>query len=45
MHERHLDELPTLCLQAGFERAEAKRDLAGLPRLAVAHMAGEPHPT
>jgi len=45
MHERHLDELPTLCLQAGFERAEAKRDLAGLPRLAVAHMAGGPHPT
>jgi release factor glutamine methyltransferase len=44
MHERHLDELPGLCLQAGFERAEARRDLAGLPRLVVAHMAGGPHP-
>ncbi|ABS28392.1 peptide chain release factor N(5)-glutamine methyltransferase [Anaeromyxobacter sp. Fw109-5] len=44
MHERHLDELPRLCLQAGFERAEARRDLAGLPRLVVAHMAGGPRP-
>jgi release factor glutamine methyltransferase len=40
MHERHLEVLPRLCLAAGFERAEAKRDLAGLPRLVVAHMAG-----
>jgi len=45
MHERHLDELPRLCLDAGFERAEARRDFAGLPRLVVAHMAGRPHPT
>ncbi|WP_242342097.1 peptide chain release factor N(5)-glutamine methyltransferase [Anaeromyxobacter terrae] len=44
MHERHLDELPSLCLQAGFECAEARRDHAGLPRLGVAHMAGGPHP-
>ncbi len=40
MHERHLEVLPRLCLAAGFERAEARRDLAGLPRLVVAHMAG-----
>lgn len=45
MHERHLDEVPRLCLHAGFERAEARRDLAGLPRLAVAHMAGGARPT
>ncbi|WP_242337193.1 MULTISPECIES: peptide chain release factor N(5)-glutamine methyltransferase [unclassified Anaeromyxobacter] len=44
MHEGHLAELPSLCLQAGFERAEARRDHAGLPRLVVAHMAGGPHP-
>lgn len=40
MHERHLEPLPRLCLAAGFARAEARRDLAGLPRLVVAHMAG-----
>jgi release factor glutamine methyltransferase len=44
MHESHLDALPALCLAAGFERAEARRDLAGLPRLTVASMAGERRP-
>ncbi len=40
MHESHLHDLPAICLQHGFERAEPRRDLAGLPRLVVAHMAG-----
>jgi len=40
MHEDHLDALPRICLEAGFARAEACRDLAGLPRYVVAHMAG-----
>jgi release factor glutamine methyltransferase len=40
MHEGHLDALPRICLEAGFARAEARRDLAGLPRYVVAHMAG-----
>jgi release factor glutamine methyltransferase len=40
MHESHLDVLPRLCLEAGFARAEARRDLAGLPRFTVAFMAG-----
>lgn len=40
MHETHLEALPRLCLEAGFARAEARRDLAGLPRLVVATMAG-----
>jgi len=44
MHESHLDALPALCLESGFARAEARRDLAGLPRFVVAHMAGEPRP-
>ncbi len=44
MHESHLDALPSICLQNGFARAEARRDLANLPRLVVAHMAGEPGP-
>jgi release factor glutamine methyltransferase len=44
MHESHLHELPALCLQAGFQRAEPHRDLAGLPRYVVAHMAGGPGP-
>lgn len=42
MHESHLHELPAICLQSGFQRAEPHRDLAGLPRFVVAHMAGEP---
>ena len=44
MHESHLDALPAICLGCGFARAEARRDLAGLPRLVVAHVAGEPGP-
>jgi release factor glutamine methyltransferase len=40
MHESHAEALPALCLAAGFERAEARRDLAGLPRLVVAALAG-----
>jgi release factor glutamine methyltransferase len=44
MHETHADVLPRLCLAAGFARAEARRDLAGLPRLTVAHVAGAPAP-
>jgi release factor glutamine methyltransferase len=39
MHESHLETLPALCRAAGFARAEARRDLAGLPRLTVATMA------
>src|SRR5512138_1387378 len=44
MHESHLDALPAICLECGFARAEPGRDLAGLPRLVVAHMAGGPLP-
>ncbi len=44
MHESHLDALPAICLECGFARAEARRDLAGLPRLVVAHVAGGPGP-
>jgi release factor glutamine methyltransferase len=44
MHESHLDALPSLCLELGFARAEARRDLAGRPRLVVAHLAGDPGP-
>jgi release factor glutamine methyltransferase len=40
MHESHLEALPALCRAAGFASAEARRDLAGLPRLTVARMAG-----
>ncbi len=36
MHETHERTLPALCLDAGFATAEARRDLAGLPRLVVA---------
>ncbi len=36
MHESHCDHLPRLCLAAGFARAEAREDLAGLPRFVVA---------
>jgi release factor glutamine methyltransferase len=39
MHESHEASLPALCRAAGFERAEPRRDLAGLPRLVVARMA------
>jgi len=44
MHESHAGALPRLCLEAGFARAEARRDLAGLPRYTVASMAGGPSP-
>jgi release factor glutamine methyltransferase len=44
MHESHAEALPRLCLEAGFARAEARRDLAGLPRLTLAAMAGAPNP-
>jgi release factor glutamine methyltransferase len=44
MHESHLDALPQICLECGFARAEARRDLAGLPRFTVAHVAGDPGP-
>ena len=44
MHETHLEALPALCLAAGFATAEARRDLAGLPRLTVARMAAAPAP-
>jgi release factor glutamine methyltransferase len=40
MHETHAEALPRLCREAGFAHAEARRDLAGLPRLTVARMAG-----
>ncbi len=42
MHETHAEVLPGLCLAAGFAKAEARRDLAGLPRLTVATVAGSP---
>lgn len=42
MHESHADVLPGLCLEAGFETAEARPDLAGLPRYTVAFVAGGP---
>jgi release factor glutamine methyltransferase len=40
VHETHAEVLPQLCLEAGFARAEARKDLAGLPRLVVGVMAG-----
>ncbi len=40
MHESHREALPRLCLEAGFERAEANKDLAGLWRYLVAKMPG-----
>ena len=42
MHESHEASLPALCLAAGFATAEARRDLAGLPRYTVARMAAAP---
>ncbi len=44
MHESHEASLPALCLAAGFASAEARKDLAGLPRMTVARMAGAPTP-
>ncbi|HET9595620.1 MAG TPA: peptide chain release factor N(5)-glutamine methyltransferase [Anaeromyxobacteraceae bacterium] len=40
MHESHVEALPALCRAAGFARAEARRDLAGLPRLCLARAMG-----
>lgn len=40
MHESHRESLPRLCLEAGFERAEARQDLAGLWRYVVARLPG-----
>jgi release factor glutamine methyltransferase len=39
MHESHEASLPALCLAAGFATAEARKDLAGLPRLTIARTA------
>jgi len=39
MHESHEASLPALCLAAGFATAEARSDLAGLPRVTVARTA------
>jgi release factor glutamine methyltransferase len=44
MHESHAEVMPGLCLAAGFASAETRRDLAGLPRLTRAVMAGERAP-
>lgn len=44
MHETHLEALPALCRAAGFAAVEARRDLAGLPRLTVARMAAATPP-
>jgi len=40
MHESHAEVVPRLCLEAGMVSAEARKDLAGLPRYAVARAAG-----
>jgi release factor glutamine methyltransferase len=40
MHESHAEVVPRLCLEAGMVSAEPRRDLAGLPRYAVARAAG-----
>jgi release factor glutamine methyltransferase len=45
MHESHREPLPALCRAAGFATAEARTDLAGLPRLTVARMAAGVAPT
>ncbi len=44
MHESHAESLPRLCREAGFASAEARRDLAGLPRFTVARMAAAEDP-
>jgi release factor glutamine methyltransferase len=44
MHESHRESLPRLCREAGFASAEARRDLAGLPRFTVARMAAAADP-
>jgi release factor glutamine methyltransferase len=42
LHEGHAERVVALCTEAGFESAEARKDLAGLPRYVVARMAGRP---
>jgi release factor glutamine methyltransferase len=44
MHESHGEVVPALCREAGFQAAEARKDLAGLVRFTVARMAGGPGP-
>jgi release factor glutamine methyltransferase len=44
MHETHAETVPALCRAAGFARAEARKDLAGLPRLTVATLAALEQP-
>ena len=44
MHESHVRSVPAICLEAGFPAAEARKDLAGLPRITVARMAGGGRP-
>ncbi len=44
MHESHSETLPRLCREAGFSSAEARPDLAGLPRFTVARMAAAEDP-
>jgi release factor glutamine methyltransferase len=39
MHESHAEPLAALCREAGFEKAEARKDLAGLWRYVVATLA------
>lgn len=40
MHESHREVLPRLCREAGLDRVEARRDLAGLWRYMVAWLPG-----
>ncbi|MFT3912913.1 MAG: peptide chain release factor N(5)-glutamine methyltransferase [Anaeromyxobacteraceae bacterium] len=39
LHEGHAERVVALCREAGFEQAEGRKDLAGLPRYVVARMA------
>ncbi|MFL5299042.1 MAG: peptide chain release factor N(5)-glutamine methyltransferase [Anaeromyxobacteraceae bacterium] len=45
MHESHVEALPRLMLEAGFASAETRRDLAGLPRLAIGRAGTTPGKT
>jgi release factor glutamine methyltransferase len=40
MHESHAEAAPRLCREAGLVEAEARKDLAGLPRYTVARAPG-----
>jgi release factor glutamine methyltransferase len=44
MHESHVETLPALCRAAGFEKVEARRDYAGLPRFTVAALPAHEEP-